>query len=119
MRSLGPHRYAPGQTIARWTVVRPASHLTRAHGRLHIVTFRRVLCRCVCGTERVVLERDLALERSKGCRSAHCRWVWSLKREVADLERDYVLDDEDARARIDAARAKLARVEVARQKLPS
>lgn len=111
MRSLGPHRYAPGQTIARWTVVRHATPLTRAHGRFHVVTFRRVLCRCVCGAERLVLERDLARERSKGCRSARCRWVWSLRREVADLERDFVLDDQDARARIDAARARLTRLE--------
>lgn len=50
---------APGSVFGLWTVLEPDPH--RRHGR--------VLCRCVCGTERRVLVDNLirGLSRSCGC----------------------------------------------------
>jgi hypothetical protein len=42
----------------------------------------RVWCRCACGHEQAVYDRDLKLGRSTGCRSKSCRQAWALATEL-------------------------------------
>lgn len=49
---------ATGQQFGRWTLVQPAG---RKHGHL------AWLCRCICGTERVVEARKVQTGRSRSC----------------------------------------------------
>ena len=50
---------APGAVIGRWTLL--DSHEKTANGD------RKWLCRCLCGTERYVLERSLRYGGSYSC----------------------------------------------------
>lgn len=72
------HRYLePGERYGRWTVVRYSGlRRTSAGGRNSL---RCYLCRCDCGTERVVIGSTLTrgLSRSCGC----------LRREAAEEAR--------------------------------
>jgi hypothetical protein len=49
-----------GKQLGLWTVV-------RLHSRGTIVLPVKWLCRCACGTERVVTKKSLAVSRSCGC----------------------------------------------------
>jgi len=52
-----------GQKFGRWTVKEEAESYLRNTGS----TIRRLLCKCDCGTERVVLACDLRSGKSKSC----------------------------------------------------
>jgi hypothetical protein len=64
----------------RWKVVRRSSPQARRQWSGVIAAH---LCRCTCGAERVVLDRDLKLGRSKGCQSRKCREAWALASGLA------------------------------------
>src|SRR5262245_42778540 len=53
-----------GQRFGRWTVIRPAE----PHGKNRAATY---LCRCDCGTERIVLAALLKSGKSKSCGCLH------------------------------------------------
>jgi hypothetical protein len=65
---------APGTYIGRWKVLRMSAPLSRPWWS---GTLARVYCRCVCGHEKPVWDRDLKLGRSTGCRSKACRNTWA------------------------------------------
>lgn len=62
-----------GTYVGRWAVQRRAPSVQRPwwSGSLS-----RVVCECVCGREQIVLDRDIKLGRSQGCRSKACRNAW-------------------------------------------
>lgn len=64
-----------GTVIGRWEVVRRAASVERPWWSGSIA---RQLCRCVCGIEQMVLDRDLKLGRSTGCRHRTCREAWAV-----------------------------------------
>ncbi len=53
-----------GQTFGYWQVLSPAGRNQRGA--------KQYLCRCVCGTERVVVEADLLNGHSKSCGCRRC-----------------------------------------------
>ena len=55
-----------GDKIGRWEVLSPADPVIRNNKKI-----RRWLCRCECGTERVVRELSLKQETSKSCGCLH------------------------------------------------
>lgn len=65
----------PGAYVGRWLVLRRSTSVNRTWwaGMLS-----RVWCRCACGHEQAVLDRDLKLGRSTGCRSKACMHAWAL-----------------------------------------
>lgn len=65
---------APGTTVGRWTIIRPATP-AQLNGWMR----RRHLARCVCGRTQLVFEHYLRHGRSKGCASAACRHAWQAK----------------------------------------
>lgn len=56
-----------GKEFERWTVISAADPTITKSNRVH----RRWMCRCECGTERVVLERSLKNGTSKSCGCYH------------------------------------------------
>jgi hypothetical protein len=62
-----------GTWVGRWKVIRRASSVELPWWRGMI---SRSVCCCICGREQIVLNRDLKLRRSTGCRSASCRQAW-------------------------------------------
>lgn len=54
-----------GESCELWTVIAPAELLLS--GRTRPRKLRQWLCRCACGSERVVLEKNLRNGRSTGC----------------------------------------------------
>ncbi len=110
MRLLGRHRYHPGNTIGRWTVVRHLSPVQRAHGRDKLIHQHRVLVRCVCGMTRMVREVVLLKGKSSGCASRTCGHIHRLRSHVASMEATRLralAEAEEAQARIAAVNVKV------------
>lgn len=63
MTKRGKPFYSQGDAIGDWTVLREAEPAIRKDGN----TRRRMLCRCKCGTEKIVLQQNLKIGRSTGC----------------------------------------------------
>lgn len=62
------------QRYGRWLVVRDAAR--DEHGRA------RVVVRCVCGTEAIVLSNALQRGNTNGCRSVTCRKQFESSRKA-------------------------------------
>lgn len=55
-----------GTRFGRWTVLRMVAPLVTIRGRRHI-TYTACLCRCDCGTERVIRAGSLRQGQSRSC----------------------------------------------------
>lgn len=84
---LAPHRYHPGDTVGRWTVVRHASPVERWHGT-KVVRRHRVYVRCICGYEKPVEELALAKRRTRGCTSRMCHIEHGIRTRLDQVGRD-------------------------------
>ncbi len=119
-RDLGPHRYQPGDTIGRWTVVRHLAPVSRIRSGQEIRR-RQLLVVCVCGAKYAVLERYIAEGDSNGCPLKTCMHAFKARVEIASWTsklRDHVagmsgmsdLDATEAHDRLAKAKARYDRL---------
>jgi hypothetical protein len=73
----------PGRRFGRWNVVKEAGHIRTKSG----ISLRQVLCKCTCGTQRVVRWVHITSGRSLSCGCLKTAALKSRIRPVAKHER--------------------------------
>ena len=96
----------PGQTFGRWTVIRRATPFEPPSRRPK--TRARVLARCVCGAEKLLMARDLTSGRAGGCASVACMHDWAVEQAIMRAHRGA----EDEASALDSALADAERAKI-------
>lgn len=67
-----PEKVISGAVFGKLTVINEAERKTMGRGK-HRREKKAFLCRCICGIEKVILERSLIIGASKSCNAGLCR----------------------------------------------